>query len=249
MTSSTRECLVHLKRPHEHQHNFIRSLAKRRIVRAGRRSGKTTGVAILSVEAFLQGKRVLYAAPVADQIQRWWKEVVTALREPIAAGLYKKNETEKTIELPYTEQRLKGKTAFNADTLRGDYADLLILDEFGLMNEDAWEVIGAPMTMDRDGDAVFIYTPPSFRTAGISKAHDKRHAAKMFLAAQADTTGRWAAFHFSSHDNPHISRQALGEITNDMTALAYRQEILAEDLEDDPSALWKRTYFLYKVLL
>ena len=77
------------------QYNFIRSPAKRRIVRAGRRSGKTTGVAILSVEAFLQGKRVLYAAPVSDQINRWWKEVTTALREPIEAGIYKRMRQKK----------------------------------------------------------------------------------------------------------------------------------------------------------
>jgi hypothetical protein len=101
------------------------------------------------VEAFLRGKRVLYAAPVADQINRWWHEVTLALQEPVAAGVYKQNITEHTIELPMTEQRLKGKTAFNADTLRGDYCDLLLLDEYQLMNEDAWGVVGAPMMLDR----------------------------------------------------------------------------------------------------
>ena len=106
------------------------------------------------------------------------------------------------------------------------------------MNEDTWEVIGAPMTMDRDGFAVFIYTPPSFRTAGVSKAHDPRHAAKMFTRAEADMTGRWAAFTFTSHDNPHISAQALKEITQDMTRLAYLQEIMAEDALEIPGALW-----------
>ena len=215
--ASASKYTVHLKYPHTEQMRFLKSPCPRRIIRAGRRSGKTTGVAILSVEAFLQGKRVLYAAPVADQINRWWKEVTTALQEPVDAGVYKQNVTEKTIELPWTEQRLKGKTAFNADTLRGDYADLLILDEFGIMNEDTWQVVGAPMTMDRAGHAVFIYTPPSFRTAGVSKAHDPRHAAKLFAAAQKDTTGRWATFHFTSHANPHISAQALADITSDMT--------------------------------
>ncbi|MFA4837064.1 MAG: hypothetical protein WC749_13470, partial [Dehalococcoidia bacterium] len=61
------------------------------------------------------------------------------------------------------------------------------------------------------------------------KARDPRHAAKMFKAAQEDTSGRWQAFHFTSHDNPHISPVALKEITKDMSAMAYRQEILAED--------------------
>lgn len=234
---SPREYVIRLKRPHLQQQRFLRSSAPRKVIRAGRRAGKTTGLAILAVEQFLQGKRVLYAVPTTEQINRFWKEVTTALAEPIQAGLYKKNETEHTIELPWTEQRMKAKTAWNADNLRGDYCDLLILDEYQLMNEDAWGVVGAPMLMDNNGDAVFVYTPASFRTAGITKAYDPRHAAKLFAQAAAQS-GRWAAFHFTSKDNPHLSQIALAEIAQDMTPQAYRQEILAEDVEDVPGALW-----------
>ena len=148
---------------------------------------KQQGLAIWAVQEFLKGHRVLYAVPVQEQIQRWWSEVTTALAEPIAQGIFKKNETWHTIELPGTEQRLRGKTAFNADTLRGDFATRLILDEFSFMNEDAWSVVGAPMMLDRPSSiAVFAFTPPSFRTAGQSKAHDPRHASKLFKQAQAE---------------------------------------------------------------
>jgi phage terminase large subunit-like protein len=47
-------------------------------------------------------------------------------------------------------------------------------------------------------------------------------------------------FHFTSRENPYISQEALSEISADMTALAYRQEILAEDVDDAPGALWTR---------
>lgn len=237
---ATTELTVHLNKPHAKQREFLRCPAKRVVVRAGRRGGKTVGMAIKAVEAFLAGRRVLYAAPTADQINTFWRHVRDALQPCIDNGLFYKNETEKVIELRGSEQRIKAKTAFNADTLRGDYADLLILDEFQIMNEDAWGIVGAPMLLDNDGAAVFIYTPPSTRTAGISKAHDKKHAAKLFKAAQADTSGRWAAFTFSSHDNPHLSSEALGEIAEDMSALAYRQEIMAEDIDEVPGALWTR---------
>jgi hypothetical protein len=234
------ELIVHLNKPHAKQRQFLRCPAKRIVVRAGRRGGKTVGVAIKAVESFLGGRRVLYAAPTADQINTFWRHVRDALQTCIDAGLYYKNETEKIVELRGTEQRIKAKTAWNSDTLRGDYADLLILDEWQLMNEDAWGVVGAPMLLDNDGDAVFIYTPPSARTAGVSKAHDKKHAAKLFAAAQADKSGRWAAFTFTSHDNPYLSQDALGEIAGDMSNLAYRQEIMAEDIDEIPGALWTR---------
>ena len=233
--------IVHLPEPHGKQVLFIDSRAKRKVVRAGRRSGKTVGIAIYAVEKFLQGKRILYATPTSEQVDRFWKTVTLALSEPIDNKILYKNETEHIIELPGTEQRIRAKTAWNSDTLRGDYADELILDEYQLMDEDAWGVVGAPMLLDNNGNATFIYTPPSLHSRSVSKAKDPQHAAKLFKRAQQDTTGRWATFHFTSMDNPYISVEALDEITGDMTALAYRQEIMAEDVDEAPGALWKRS--------
>jgi len=221
---------VTLKRPHDRQLQFIESPAKRKIIRAGRRGGKTTGAAILALQGFLQGRRILYGAPTQEQVDRFWHECKIALQETIDYGVYYKNETKHIIELPGTEQRIRGKTAWNADTLRGDYADLLILDEFQLMSDDTWNEVGAPMLLDNDGDAVFIFT----------QKRGKHHSKELFKRAAEDTTGRWATFIFSSLENPHLSRVALSEIATDMTELAYKAEILAEEVDDDPRALWNR---------
>lgn len=234
------EHVVRLPRPHEKQAAFVDSEAKRIVVRAGRRGGKTVGVAIRAVKRFLKGRRVLYAAPTQEQIDRFWVSVTRALHEPIDAGIFYKNETRHIVELPGTEQRIRAKTAWNADTLRGDYADDLILDEWQLMNEEAWQVVGAPMLIDNDGDATFIYTPPSLNSRSVSKADDPQHAAKLYKKAKADDSGRWAAFHFTSRDNPHVSSEAIDELASDMTALAYRMEIEAEDVDEVPGALWTR---------
>lgn len=236
--TTTLTCTVRTRDPHARQREFLESTAKRKVIRAGRRGGKTTGASILAVDTFLDDRRVLYAAPTEDQIASFWWEIKNSLAELVDTGIYRKNETRHTIELPGTKQRIRAKTAFNADTLRGDYADLLILDEFQLMDEDAWRLVGAPMLLDNDGDAVFIYTPPSLRSRSVSKARDPRHAAKMWKRADADETGRWEAFHFASQENPHISREALAELSSDMTALAIRQEIAAEDIDEIPGALW-----------
>lgn len=231
---------VTLRRPHPIQLRIRDSTAKRKIIRAGRRGGKTVIAATICVEKFLQGLRPLYAAPTSDQLETFWFEVKKALQEPIDAGIFKKNETDHTIERSGTKNRIKGKTAWDSNTLRGDYTDYLVLDEFQLMNEDTWGVVGAPMLLDNDGAALFIYTPPSLSTRSVSKARDPQHAAKMFQKAEQDTSGRWEAFHFTSFDNPHISKNALNEITKDMTDLAYRQEILAKDINEAPGALWTR---------
>lgn len=243
------------KKPHEEQERFLRSKAKRKVIKAGRRGGKTVGIAIMAEEYFYEGKRVLYGAPTSEQVDSFWTEVCLAFEELIDGGLIKKNESEHFLELTplgmlifekkmpgitreqLKAMRIKAKTCWNANTLRGDNAWLLILDEFQLMSEDTWDEVGAPMLMDNNGDAVFIYTPPSLYSTQVSKARDPRHASKMFKKALSDTTGVWEAFHFTSWDNPYISKEALNGICNDMSLDAYRREIMAEDDEIEESWL------------
>src|SRR5262245_642578 len=243
--TAVKELTIRLPRPHGKQIAFRNSRAKRKVVCAGRRGGKTTGMAILAVEALLAGRRILEAAPLADQTDSFWQACCQALAEPTAAGLVRKNETNRILELTGAPvalnpppnpnlledlqvevvprlPRIRCKTAHDADSLRGDYADILILDEYSLMDASAWEEVGAPMLLDNNGDAVFIFTPQSLN-----------HAHTLYQRAVGDTSGRWEAFHFTSLDNPHLSKEALAEITQDMTEQAYRQEILAEFLQGE----------------
>lgn len=244
-------------RKHPNQQAFIESPAKRKIVRAGRRGGKTVGVAAKDALKFWRdGKRVLYAAPTVDQVGTYWSEINRAFDQFIELKLMKPNQADKTLEwapamikmlekkqskdggnIDYSKARIKAKTAWNADSLRGDYADELDLDEWQLMCEDAWEDVGAPMLMDNGGNATFIYTPPSLASSGVSKARDPLHAAKMFKKALADETGRWETFHFSSHDNPFLDKDAVDEVSKDMSAESYRREILALDDDEDMNRL------------
>ena len=237
------------------QDEFVRCVVKRQAVKAGRQSGKTFGASIKAVDAFLgtcwkclgegcgecdntgrtEPKRVLYAAPTAEQLGQFWYEVCDALGPGIEAGQFKKDETEHTIEYPGTNIMIKAKTAWNANTLRGGNWEVLILEEYQLMNEDTWTDVGVPMLLLSDGVAIFIFTPPSLKSEGVSKAKDPRHASKLFKRALADKGGRYKTFHATSFDNPDLSREALKEIGADMSDDTYRREILAEDDEVEKS--------------
>ena len=234
----TKQVPVNIRWAYPEQRAFITSQAKHKVIRAGRRGGKTVGIAILAIRAFLSGKRVLYTAPTSEQADAFWFEVKQALQPLVDTGVYKIDNSERFVEKIGSKNRIKAKTAWNADSLRGDFADLLIFDEYQLTNEDAWEVVGMPMLLDNDGDVVFIYTPPSLRSVGISKARDPRHAAKLYKEAEKKkATGEsWETFHFTSWQNPFISRDALVGLTKDMSKQTMRQEILAED--DDIETSW-----------
>lgn len=256
---------IKIRRPHAKQKPMVFARKKRIMVRAGRRSGKTTGLAIRALHDFFTalidwfnggagvGGRVLYAAPTADQTDRFWAEIRRAVAPWVDAGLLRQNATKREIEvhpalvarctsLKYEPRmRIRAQTAWNADSLRGDFDDLLIFDEWQLMNESAWEDVGAPMLLDTNGDAIFLYTPPNLNSKSVSKANDKMHAAKMFKAKKKDP--RYFCTHFTSKDNPYLSAAAFDEIVQDMSDLSYRLEILAEDVDEAPGALWKRAMF------
>jgi hypothetical protein len=238
----TMELTIRLPKPHTKQGAFLNSRAKRKAIVAGRRSGKTTGTGILAVEKLLAGRRILQAAPTADQTDRFWEVCTNALDELIRSKIVYKNETRRILEFKAKRfkaeprvirqgdieievpeyPRIRTKTAWDEDTMRGDYADVLILEEYSYMSASAWNKVGAPMLLDNDGDAVFIFTP-----------NRRNHAHALHARALGDTTGRWGAWHFTSHDNPYLSKAALEEITADLTESAYKQEILAEFLEGE----------------
>jgi len=169
----------------------------------------------------MKGRRVLEAAPIADQTTVFWETIKSYFADPIKEHIIRKNENDRLLVFP-NGGRIRCKTAHDADTLRGDYADLLILDEYSFMEPDAWEVVGQPMLIDNDGDAVFIFTP-----------NRRNHAWHLYNNAMSETKERWAAWHFTTFDNPHLSQVALKELVTDMGEDAYKQEIMAEFLEGE----------------
>ena len=214
--------LAPLPTPHEKQKAFINSSAKRKVIVSGRRGGKTTGVSLMATARMMEGKRVLYAAPTQDQTDAFWEACKKYFQPGIAAGDVYQHETKRILK--YKDGRIRAKTAHDADSLRGDYADELFLEEWSYMKEDAWNAVGAPMLLDNNGNATFIFTP-----------NRKNHAHRTYLKAKADTSGRWEYWHFTSYDNPHLSAAALEEITSDLTGDMHRQEIMAEFLEGEGS--------------
>jgi hypothetical protein len=106
------------------------------------------------------------------------------------------------------------------------------------MSADAWGLVGAPMMLDTDGTAYFIFTGKQGST----------HATKLYRRAKQEMEDakalgeqpRWEVFNWTSFDNPYISKEALGEIAGDMSSRAFDLEIMAIDDEDDSRALWSR---------
>lgn len=224
------EIRASLPKLHPLQARIAASKAKRKVVATGRRVGKTTGAAHAASDAAIDGKRVLYASPSQEQADACWEKLKLWLDPFVRRGLIEKNETRRTMIFLFSGGRIRCKTASNADALRGDWGDLLILDECAMLEEKAWTEVGAPMLLDNDGDAWFLSTT---RRRNWFFRLFQRAVADMASATENDTIPRWEKFHATSFDNPHLSEAALSEIMEDLTDEGYRQEIMAEFLEGE----------------
>lgn len=211
---------VLLPRRHDLQQEIHDSPAKRKVIVVGRRSGKTTGLAIDAAEAMLAGRRYLYAAPTADQTSAFWDAVTSYFAGAIHRRQVKRHDTTRLLSIPGSRGRIRAKTAWDADSLRSDNADEIALDEYALMHPDVLGV-AIPMLADTDGNLSIIFTPKR-----------KNHAHAAYVRALQDGV-RWRAWNAPSHVNPHLSASVLAEMIEDMTDDEYRQEIMAEFLEND----------------
>jgi hypothetical protein len=225
--------LATLPEPHQKQRIIEQSRAKRKIVNAGRRAGKTTLAARVAIIKMCEAKRVLLASTTQDQADAFWEKCKVWLKPFLDSGELEKNEQRRIIRMPTTGGQIKVKTASDADTLRGDYADFLVLDECAMLAPDAWGKVAAPMLMDNDGDAWFLSTP-----------RRQNWFYYLYLRAEKEMleygdAARWAKFHFTSYDNPHLSEEALAEVMEDLNEEDYQQEILAVFLEGEGAVFRK----------
>jgi hypothetical protein len=221
-TSWRNRVLARLPVPHAKQLEIEASTARRKVICAGRRAGKTTLAARAGILAALDGKRVLLTSTSQDQADAFWEKATDWLGEAIERKAVRKNESRRILSFPLTGGRIKVKTAREPDELRGDYCDLFVGDEAARLKSTAWSEVIAPMLADTDGEAWLISTPNR-----INWFFER------FQRGVADGE-RWRSWHFTTYDNPYLSAVAVAELESDIESEeAHRQEILAEFLSGE----------------
>lgn len=208
---------------HDSQRHVVRSGARFKIIRAGRRSGKT----ILQTEDMCftamseKDSPVFYVAPTQTQARAIvWEHLKSRL-----AGIGQPNEQRLEMVVP-TQDGGKSLIAIagweNRENFRGRKAKKIFFDELDTMKGFfiGWQEIFRPALTDYAGGAMFCGTPkrenPNLRR----------------LEKMAETDSDYASFKFSSFDNPHIPKEELEKARMEMDADTFAQEILAEYLDN-----------------
>ena len=217
---------------HPGQVEVYNSNALYKVCAAGRRFGKTWLAAMLCIiegfrEINLRGNKalddtseVMYMAPTFEQAKGIFWPVLKKLAEPVTASIHENTGVLTLIN--GVRIRLKGMD--NPDRARGFKLRFAVLDEYADMNAGAWEAIIQPALMDCEGGALFIGTPKG-----------KNHFYKIFLQAKEYEPGEdgfveWAAFQYSSLDNPTTPRESLQRMYE---SEVYSSDLRAQELEAD----------------
>jgi hypothetical protein len=233
MTAPGKYIDVVLPKLHNEQRRIEQSPSKFKLVRAGRRGGKTTYGARKAVKRMIAQRRVLLASPSQKQVDAFWEKINAWLFNAIEAGLISRDKQKRILTFPDPRKpgRIECRTARFPDELRGGYGDEIILDEAWMLEESALDEVIYPMLLDNDGNLDIYSTPKA--GSWFNK-----------LCEQVDQGQKpgFVQFHFPSDKNPHISTDALERLKGEMTARAWDEEILALLLDEVKGALWKRSW-------
>lgn len=218
-------------RLHNKQHEIVESTARFKVIRAGRRSGKTTfEIENMLYIAVSKGDRnIFYISPNQKQS----RSIVWEALKSRLAGLGEINESRLEVTVP-TQDGGKSRIMLagfeTRENFRGMHAHHITFDETDTMRDFwiGWQEIFRPALIDTGGTADFIGTPK------------KENPNLRRLEKFAETDPEWAKFHFSSWDNPTLPRTELMKAQDEMDADTYRQEILAEYV-DNAGSLFKYT--------
>lgn len=170
-----------------------------------------------------ENRNVFYIAPT--QIQA--RDIIWNTMRNRLGNIGKFNEQRLEIVVPSLDggkSLIKLAGFENKENFRGKTSHKLVFDEVDTMRDffTAWQEIFRPTLLDTGGDATFIGTPK------------KENPNLRRLEKLAETDGNYACFHFTSEDNPYLSQLELKFIKKEYEGNqeAYRQEILAEHIDD-----------------
>jgi hypothetical protein len=212
---------------HDKQKAIVRSDARFKVIRAGRRGGKT----ILETEDMCfdavtkKDRQIFYIAPTQIQAREIiWEIFKKRLDARLATFHEQRLEIKvRTIDGGYSTIKLAGWE--NRENFRGKSAYKIVFDEVDTMKEFfvGWQEIFRPTLMDTQGYATFIGTPK------------KENPNLRRLEKMAEKDPDYVCFHFTSLDNPYLDEKEKVKAKEELDYDTYRQEILAEYLDNQGS--------------
>lgn len=227
--------MIRLPYPHAGQRTVRQQARRHNYLSSGRRWRKTTLLMAIAVEAALEGKTIIWGAPVYDQVRICWGETKRA-----AGGVATFREGIMTADFP-TGGRIIYRSMDNADNVRGYTADGVVIDEAADVAESAWYEVLRAMLIDTGGWSWAIGTPKgrNWFWREFVNAEDRPDS----MAWSAPTFGvaiTEEGLVRAPHplENPTIPFEEMVQLFRTLPERTFRQEILAE-FQDEGGAVFR----------
>jgi phage FluMu gp28-like protein len=206
---------VTLPKPHDAQRVVLDSAARFRVLKCGRRWGKSLISQSISVEYGIEKKKVAYITPTYQLGKVFFQELIKELPSKILT----KNEADLVINF-ITGGSIRFFTGERLDNMRGLKFHLAIVDEASYIAnlEDGWNNAIRPTLTDYKGKAIFLSTP---KGRNFFYSLFMRHG-------EPD----WEAFSFSTYDNPFIDPKEIDDAKRQLPRAVFEQEYMANPMEN-----------------
>jgi phage terminase large subunit len=204
-------------RPRPLQKGLHDIMARFSVVVCHRRFGKTVMAVNKLIKGLIRAKqqglprpRAVYVAPLYRQA----KQIAWDYAKFYCGNLpgYKPNESELRVDF-LEDCRLFFIGADNPDSIRGIYADEVVLDEYAQMNPKMWSEVLRPALTDRKGSAMFIGTPKG-----------KNVFWELWKHGMGPENLDWSSHMFRASETGYVDEAELLAAKNDMTEEEYAQE-------------------------
>ncbi len=214
---------------HENQKPLHASKARFKVVKAGKRFGKTKWALyeICKAAGMKPNGIFWYIAPTYGQAKKIaWRDLNWILPKELV---------KRSIENELTKELINGAViqligADNKDALRGPKLDGAIFDEAAYIDFYAWDGIISSQLLGANGEpsgfAYFISSPNERGRNWFSNFFDEA-LAKM-KAGDKD----WAAWHFTIHDNPTLNADDVAKEKANKTDRTWNLEFLGIESEN-----------------
>lgn len=216
---------------HAKQLEIFNAPQRFKVVAAGRRFGKSRLAAWILLIKALQStsKDVFYVAPTFQQS----KDVIWGMLKELGHDVIVAAHENTGVLTLVNGRKIYLKGSDRPDTLRGVGLAYCVIDEYASIKVQVWEQIIRPALADVKGGALFIGTP-----AG------RNHFWDLYKYAEEEDDPEWAAFHFTSYDNPFLDPNEIEAAKKTLSTHSFRQEFMSS-FEASGSEIFKEEWIKY----
>lgn len=197
-----------------------RQLRRFSVLVVHRRGGKTvmsiSELTDKAVQCAKKNGRYGYISPILKQSKRVaWTYLKDQARNVPGTKI---NEAELYVEFS-NGARITLYGADNPDSIRGEYFDGVVLDEYADMKEIVWKDVVRPMLADRRGWAIFIGTP---------KGHDNFFEMYRLAVRRMEAGKNWYATLLPHWETGVLDPQELEEAREEMGDKSFEREMCCD---------------------